>query len=130
MAIFGYLAAQAVEAIASEVTGDARREKRRRRMIDQLDDHFIICGYGRVGRRAAEEFDASGRAVRRARLQPGRARASARERGVLFLEGSGAEDDDLDARRDRPRQGPARLGRLGRREPLHHALGALAAART
>ena len=25
-------------------------------MIDATSDHFIICGYGRVGRRAAEEF--------------------------------------------------------------------------
>ena len=62
VAIFGYLAAQAVEAVAREVTGHARREKRRRRMIEQLRDHFIICGFGRVGRRAAEEFAASGQA--------------------------------------------------------------------
>src|SRR5207237_309158 len=60
VAIFGYLAAQAVEAVAREVTGHARREKRRRRMIEELRDHFIICGYGRVGRRAAEEFAVSG----------------------------------------------------------------------
>ena len=60
VAIFGYLVAQAVEAVAREVAGDVRRDKRRRGMIDQIEDHFIICGYGRVGRRAAEEFPASG----------------------------------------------------------------------
>ena len=60
VAIFGYVAAQAVEAIAREVTAEAREDKRRRRMIDNLEQHFIICGYGRVGRRAAEEFEASG----------------------------------------------------------------------
>ena len=27
-------------------------------MIERLEDHFIICGYGRVGRRAADEFAA------------------------------------------------------------------------
>ena len=42
------------------MTGHARKEKRRRRMIESSVDHFIICGYGRVGRRAAEEFAASG----------------------------------------------------------------------
>src|SRR5262245_23540896 len=48
VAIFGYLAVQTVEAVAREVTGSARREKRRHRMIGQLHDHFIICGFGRV----------------------------------------------------------------------------------
>jgi len=36
-------------------------EKRRvRRMIDQLKDHFIVCGFGRVGRGAAQELRESG----------------------------------------------------------------------
>ncbi len=30
--------------------------RRRKRMIDQLHDHFIVCGYGRVGRNAAQEI--------------------------------------------------------------------------
>jgi len=30
--------------------------RRTRRMIDHLNDHFIVCGYGRVGRRAVEEL--------------------------------------------------------------------------
>jgi len=95
VAIFGYAAAQAVESIAREVTGDARQARRRIRMINELADHFIICGYGRVGRRAAEEFEVSG--------QPfvvldrsADAIAAARERGVLYVEGSGSEDGDLD----------------------------------
>jgi voltage-gated potassium channel len=94
VAIFGYLVAQAIEAIAREVAGDARREKRRRRMIEQLEDHFIICGYGRVGRRAAEEFVASGQPfvvldVTDAALEV------ARQRDVLYLQGNGTNDDDL-----------------------------------
>ena len=94
VAIFGYLAAQAVEAVASEVTGQARKEKRRRRMIGELRDHFIICGFGRVGRRAAEEFAASGEQFVVLDFSPD-ALEAARDRGVLFLEGRGAEDDDL-----------------------------------
>src|SRR5437870_12945701 len=88
----GYLAAQAVEAVAREVTGHARREKRRRRMIDELRDHFIICGFGRVGRRASEEFAASGQPFVVLDFNED-ALAAARERDVLFLEGRGAEDD-------------------------------------
>jgi voltage-gated potassium channel len=94
VAIFGYLAAQAVEAVAREVTGQARREKRRRRMIEQLRDHFIICGFGRVGRRAAEEFAASGQPFVVLDFNPD-ALAEARERDVLYIEGRGAEDEDL-----------------------------------
>lgn len=34
--------------------------RRRRRMIDNLKSHFIVCGYGRVGRSASEELKKSG----------------------------------------------------------------------
>ncbi len=123
VAIFGYLAAQAVEAVAREVTGHARREKRRHRMIEELRDHFIICGFGRVGRKAADEFVASGQPFVVLDFSAD-ALAAAEERGVRFhLEGRGAEDEDLGPRRDRPREGPARLGRLRLGKRLHHALG-------
>jgi len=94
VAIFGYLAAQVFEGIAREVAPEARKEKRRLKMIDEIRDHFIICGYGRVGRRAAEEFAASGQPF--VVLDFGaEALAHARDRDVLFLEGRGSEDHDL-----------------------------------
>jgi voltage-gated potassium channel len=40
--------------------GDIIGKRRRKHMIDKLKDHFIICGYGRVGRGAAEELRHSG----------------------------------------------------------------------
>jgi len=40
--------------------GDVLNRRRSKRMIDQLKDHFIICGYGRVGRGAAEELARGG----------------------------------------------------------------------
>jgi voltage-gated potassium channel len=94
VAIFGYLVAGAIEAIAHEVAGEKRRTRRRLRMIDQLNDHFIICGYGRVGRRAAEEFEVSGQPFVVLDFSED-AIEEAKERGVLFVEGSGAEDEDL-----------------------------------
>ncbi len=36
--------------------GDALGKRRNRRMIEKLQNHFIICGYGRVGRGAASEL--------------------------------------------------------------------------
>jgi voltage-gated potassium channel len=40
--------------------GDATGKRRVKRMIDKLKDHYIICGYGRVGRGAAEELARAG----------------------------------------------------------------------
>ena len=36
--------------------GDALGKRRNKRMIDKLKDHYIICGFGRVGRGAAAEL--------------------------------------------------------------------------
>ncbi len=94
VAIFGYFAAQIFDSIAHKVLGGAWREKKRRKMIDELRDHIIVCGYGRVGRRAAEELRHAG--VPYVVLDfSSEAMASAQEIGDLFIEGSGAEDDDL-----------------------------------
>jgi voltage-gated potassium channel len=40
--------------------GDAIGKRRNKRMIDKLKDHFIICGFGRVGRGAADELKHAG----------------------------------------------------------------------
>ena len=58
VAIIGYAGAVIVETIAGGVFSGALAERRRERTIQQLHDHFIICGYGRVGQRIAEEFRA------------------------------------------------------------------------
>lgn len=35
-------------------------ERRNKKMIQQLHDHFIVCGFGRVGRNASVEFQRTG----------------------------------------------------------------------
>ncbi|HEY1340916.1 MAG TPA: potassium channel protein [Bryobacteraceae bacterium] len=40
--------------------GDAIGKRRSKRMIDKLKDHYIICGFGRVGRGAAAELKHAG----------------------------------------------------------------------
>jgi len=40
--------------------GDAIGQRRNKRMIEKLKDHYIICGYGRVGRGAAAELTKAG----------------------------------------------------------------------
>jgi voltage-gated potassium channel len=94
VAIFGYLAVQAFDSIAHAVTGGAWKEKKRRKMIDELRDHIIVCGYGRVGRRAAEELRHAGVPYVVLDFSVD-ATAAAEEIGDLFIQGSGSEDEDL-----------------------------------
>jgi voltage-gated potassium channel len=95
VAIFGYLAAQLVDALAHGILGGAWKEKRKRKMIERLRDHIIVCGYGRVGRRCVEELRAAG--VPYVILDFSEtAVAAARESDDPFIEGSGTEDEDLE----------------------------------
>jgi voltage-gated potassium channel len=96
LTIFAYVAAILVEGIAGGVFTGALAERRRQRTIERLRDHYIICGYGRVGRRVAAEFRESGE--RYVVLDFSKeAIEAAQEAGDLFVEGSGTEDEDLRA---------------------------------
>jgi voltage-gated potassium channel len=94
LVLIGYVGAAIVEAIAGDAISGALAERRRKRAIERLEDHFIICGYGRVGQRVAQEF--------RAHEVPyvvldfsEEALAAARMEDDLFIEGNGVEDEDL-----------------------------------
>jgi voltage-gated potassium channel len=96
LTIFAYVATILVEGIAGGVFSGALAERRRRRKIERLNDHYLICGYGRVGRRAAIEFQHAD--VRFVVLDFSKdAIEHAREQSILFIEGSGTEDEDLRA---------------------------------
>jgi voltage-gated potassium channel len=94
ISIFGYIAAVIVESIAGGVVTGALAERRRRRTIEGLRNHFIICGYGRVGRRVAAEFRAAGVSYVVVDFSE-EAIEAARQNDDLFIEGNGVEDDDL-----------------------------------
>ena len=92
--IFAYVAAILVEAIARGVIGDVWREKRRRREIEALRDHYIICGFGRVGQQIAQEFrraDVAYVVIDYSEV----AMAAARERDERLIAGSGTKDENL-----------------------------------
>ncbi|MGH2996030.1 MAG: potassium channel family protein, partial [Gaiellaceae bacterium] len=96
VAIYGYVASIIVEAITRGVLSGAWTEKRRRRAIQQLRDHFIICGYGRVGRRVAVEFRTA--AVDYVVVDfSAEALEAAEEHGDLFIQGRATEDEHLTA---------------------------------
>ena len=94
VAIFLYVAGGIVEIIARGVVTGTWAEKRRRRAIEQLHDHYIICGYGRVGQRIGAEFRQAG--VPYVVLDFNEdALAAARELGDHVIVGNGTEDEDL-----------------------------------
>src|SRR5436309_10698611 len=94
--IFAYIGSLLVEAIARGVIGGMWAERRRRRAIEAMRDHYIICGFGRVGRRVAEEFRHEGASFVVLDFSPD-AKAAAEEADLLFIEGNGTDDDDLRA---------------------------------
>jgi voltage-gated potassium channel len=94
--IFAFVASTLVEGIARGVLTGALAEKRRRRAIEKLRDHYIICGYGRVGQRIADEFRHAGAEYVVVDFHED-ALAAAREHGDHFIEGDGTDEDDLNA---------------------------------
>jgi voltage-gated potassium channel len=94
ISIFAYIGSLVVEAIARGVIGGLWVERRRRRAIEALRDHYIICGFGRVGRSVAEEFRHEGAEFVVLDFSPD-AKAAAEEEDALFIEGNGTDDEDL-----------------------------------
>jgi voltage-gated potassium channel len=92
--IFAFVGAVVVEAIARGLLSGS--ERRRRKVIEKLHEHTIICGYGRVGQRIAEEFLRSEASCVIVDKDPEEVEA-AREAGLLAVEGDAIEDEDLRA---------------------------------
>jgi len=94
VAIFLYVAGAIAEAIARGLVTGAWQERRKRLTIESMRNHFIICGYGRVGRRAAREFRESDVPYIIVDFH-GDALEAARKNGDVVVEGSGTEDANL-----------------------------------
>jgi voltage-gated potassium channel len=95
VAIFLYVFGLIIELTVSGTVSGAWEARRLARKVEQLEEHVIICGYGRVGRRAAREFREV--AVSYVVLDFGEdAIAYAREQGDLYVDGTGTRDEDLE----------------------------------
>lgn len=74
--------------------GDLLGRRRTKRMIDRLQNHFIVCGLGRVGRGAAQEFHRSSMPF--VIVDSSEARLEwARSQGMLVLPGDATRDETL-----------------------------------
>ena len=45
------------ETLADNAFGNYRRQRQLERSLNQLRDHFILCGYGRIGTEIVAEFE-------------------------------------------------------------------------
>jgi voltage-gated potassium channel len=76
--------------------GDIFDKRRMRRMIDKLANHYIICGFGRVGRGAAEELRAAGAAFVIVDRDPERVEQAIKT-GMLAVQADSTLDETLHA---------------------------------
>lgn len=56
----GYIVNRFTEALIEGYFIEGRRIKQQRKLLETLTDHYIICGFGRIGRQIATEFAAEG----------------------------------------------------------------------
>lgn len=87
------LTASAEYLLAADL-GPRLRERRWRRIVKDMQDHVIVCGYGRVGRSAAVALRDIGEEV--VVIEPDdQARDDARAAGLIAIQGDATNDETL-----------------------------------
>ncbi len=82
--------------VAQEIVGSLVRRHRMRVRTRKLNGHFIVCGYGRVGRAVATALHES--SLRLIVMdKDAEVLAEAETQGLLYFEGDSTRDDDLRA---------------------------------
>jgi voltage-gated potassium channel len=76
------------------VTGPTLKLRHMKRSIDSLSDHYVICGYGRLGQRIARDFKDDGRPFLVIENAESKIEKLS-EAGHLFLEGNAEEEKVL-----------------------------------
>ena len=90
---FAWLATRAVQIIVANASFRSRRMQRR---IDALSDHYVVCGFGRIGQRVAADLRAAGREVVVVDRAP-EAVAQLDADGYAYVQGDAEEDEVLRA---------------------------------
>ena len=91
--IFGSIGIVA-ETIISEAASGRREAKRMQESVDALRDHYIVCGYGRVGSTVVRELEHTGERLVVIDINPASLEHAARD-GHLVVEGDATDDATL-----------------------------------
>jgi voltage-gated potassium channel len=84
------------EVFVSGHLGELLDDRRTQKLIDAATDHYIVCGFGRVGRQVVRDLQAAGATVVVVDHDPGN-HELARQFAVRFVEGEPSEDAVLRA---------------------------------
>ena len=82
------------ESMLTSVLSRRREESKMRKAIAAAKGHYILCGYGRMGRAAAREFEMSGREFVVVESDAERCE-ELRKEGILFVEGDSTQEATL-----------------------------------
>ncbi|MDP8958331.1 MAG: potassium channel protein [Actinomycetota bacterium] len=89
-----YTAGAALELGIENFFGGRRRKLKMARAIEELRDHYIVCGFGRVGSHTWERIASAGAPVVVIEADPQRVEEAA-EAGALVVEGDATHDEVL-----------------------------------
>lgn len=92
----GYIVNRFTEALIQGYWQQSIQLRQQRRLMNSLDAHYIVCGYGRMGRSVALEFAAEGVPFVITDIDPDRIEA-ARQEGFLAVLGDATQDETLQA---------------------------------
>ncbi len=92
--VLGFVGHSIVESLLEKVWSGNVRRKRMKKRIDLLNDHTIICGFGRVGEVASEHLRKAGAEFVVIDSSP-EAQEQCSEMGILFIEGDATREATL-----------------------------------
>ncbi|MFD0862568.1 potassium channel family protein [Sungkyunkwania multivorans] len=92
--VFAYSVTVITEYILGKNTSEQLKTKKRMKKISELNDHIIICGYGRNGKQAAEKLKIYQRPF--LVIEKDRDIIERFEEHILFVEGNANEDEVLE----------------------------------
>jgi voltage-gated potassium channel len=86
----------AVELLVSQQLSVEVQRRRRLRTLREMRDHYIVCGYGRMGREAVHQLRRRGLDVVVVEQDPAKLE-TLKDAGIPFVEGNATEDEQLRA---------------------------------
>jgi voltage-gated potassium channel len=90
----GYIVNRFTEALIQGYFQEGIRRRQENRLIDTLDEHYIVCGFGRTGRQVALEFQAEGIPFVLIDSEPEQVE-EAKQLGYIVLQGDATLDESL-----------------------------------